>query len=51
MGDLENFIQNENIEIPLLINMFVEKQMLQEYTGQSRNRIFAYEPYLALFND
>jgi len=51
MGDLENFIQNENIEIPLLINMFVEKRMLQEYTGQSRNRIFAYEPYLALFND
>lgn len=34
-----------------LINIFVEKQMLQEYTGQSRNRIFAYEPYLELFND
>lgn len=34
-----------------LINTFVEKQMLQEYTGQSRNRIFAYEPYLDLFND
>ena len=34
-----------------LINIFVEKQMLQEYTGQSRNRIFAYKPYLELFND
>ncbi len=34
-----------------LINAFAEKQMLQEYTGQSRNRIFAYEPYLNLFND
>jgi Fic family protein len=34
-----------------LINGFVEKQMLHEYTGQSRNRIFAYEPYLNLFND
>lgn len=34
-----------------LINTFAEKQMLQEYTGQSRNRIFAYEPYLELFND
>jgi len=34
-----------------LINAFVEKHMLQEYTGQSRNRIFAYEPYLELFND
>jgi Fic family protein len=34
-----------------LINAFVENQMLQEYTGQSRNRIFAYEPYLELFND
>ncbi len=34
-----------------LINIFVEKKMLQEYTGQSRNRIFAYEPYLDLFND
>ena len=34
-----------------LINGFIEKQMLQEYTGQTRNRIFAYEPYLDLFND
>jgi Fic family protein len=34
-----------------LINAFVEKQMLREYTGQTRNRIFAYEPYLELFND
>lgn len=34
-----------------IINAFAEKQMLQEYTGQSRNRIFAYEPYLELFND
>lgn len=34
-----------------LINIFVEKQMLHEYTGQARNRIFAYEPYLDLFND
>lgn len=34
-----------------LINAFAEKQMLREYTGQSRNRIFAYEPYLELFND
>jgi len=34
-----------------LINSFSEKQMLQEYTGLHRNRIFAYEPYLELFND
>ena len=34
-----------------LINAFVEKQILLEYTGQLRNRIFAYESYLALFND
>ena len=34
-----------------LINAFVEKQLLQEYTGQSRNRIFVYESYLELFND
>ena len=34
-----------------LINVFVEKQLLQEYTGQSRNRIFAYETYLDLFSD
>lgn len=33
------------------INAFIKKQMLKEYTGQHRNRIFAYEPYLALFND
>jgi Fic family protein len=34
-----------------LINTFVEKKMLKEFTGQFRNRIFAYEPYLELFND
>ena len=33
-----------------LINCFVEQKILQEYTGQSRYRIFAYEPYLSLFN-
>jgi len=34
-----------------LVNAFVENQMLREYTGQFRNRIFAFEPYLDLFND
>lgn len=34
-----------------LVNAYVEKQLLREYTGQFRNRIFAYEPYLELFND
>ena len=34
-----------------LVNLFVEKGMLKEFTGQYRNRIFEYKPYLDLFND
>lgn len=34
-----------------LINLFIEKNMLKEFTGQFRNRIFMYEPYLSLFDD
>ena len=34
-----------------LVNLFIEKGMLKEFTGQFRNRIFMYEPYLNLFND
>jgi Fic family protein len=34
-----------------LIHLFIEKKMLKEFTGQFRNRIFMYEPYLNLFND
>lgn len=32
-----------------LVRLFVDHQMLKEYTGQSRNRIFVFEPYLQLF--
>jgi Fic family protein len=32
-----------------LIDAFVQQQWLEEMTGSSRNRIFAFEPYLALF--
>ena len=34
-----------------LIDLFIEKNMLKELTGQFRNRIFMYEPYLSLFAD
>ncbi|TVQ73404.1 MAG: Fic family protein, partial [Balneolaceae bacterium] len=32
-----------------LIAVMQEKGILKEITGQSRNRIFAFEPYLELF--
>lgn len=34
-----------------LVVMFVKKQVLKEFTGNFRNRIFIYEPYMNLFND
>jgi Fic family protein len=34
-----------------LIDLFIDKKILKESTGQFRNRIFMYEPYLALFAD
>ncbi len=34
-----------------LVSLFEEKLILKEFTGQHRNRIFIYEPYLNLFND
>lgn len=33
-----------------LVALFEEKKILQEFTGQSRNRIFVYETYLNLFD-
>lgn len=34
-----------------LVNAFVEAKILKEFTGQFRNRIFMYEPYLNLFEE
>lgn len=34
-----------------LVSIFVKKQILKEFTGQFRNRIFIYEPYINLFSD
>lgn len=34
-----------------LIVLFVDRRILKELTGQFRNRIFMYEPYLNLFNE
>lgn len=34
-----------------LISRFEELGLLREVTGQRRSRVFAYEPYLALFDD
>jgi len=34
-----------------LVGLFEKKQILKEFTGQFRNRIFIYQPYLDLFND
>lgn len=33
-----------------LVNLFEQKKLLVEFTGQFRNRIFVYEPYLNLFD-
>ena len=32
-----------------LVNLFEQKNILKEYTGQFRNRLYMYEPYLNLF--
>ena len=34
-----------------LVRIMYEKQMVTEMTGQSRNRIFIFKPYLDIFND
>jgi len=34
-----------------LLTQFTELGLLVETTGQARNRVFAYQPYLALFSD
>ncbi len=34
-----------------LVQAFVENHLLTEFSGQARNRIFMYEPYLNLFED
>jgi Fic family protein len=34
-----------------LVKIFEEHKILKEFTGQFRNKIFIYEPYLDLFND
>jgi len=34
-----------------LVRIMCEKQMVKEMTGQSRNRIFIFKPYLDIFND
>lgn len=33
-----------------LVNAFVENQIISEVTGNRRNRLYIFEPYLALFN-
>jgi len=34
-----------------LVVLFVQSKILNEFTGNFRNRIFMYEPYLSLFNE
>ena len=34
-----------------LVNKLEENGLLNEITGQSRNRVFRYEPYIALFSE
>ena len=34
-----------------LVRLMQEKQMVEEMTGQSRNRIFIFKSYLDIFND
>ena len=34
-----------------LVGLFDQRQYLKELTGQSRNRIFTFEPYLKIFED
>ena len=34
-----------------LMNRFLEQDILQEYTGQKRNRLFRYQDYIAIFTE
>ncbi len=49
--DVENLCKLSKKSAGELINVFVEKNILKEMTGQFRNRIFCYQQYLDLFNE
>lgn len=51
MKEVQNLCELSAKSAGDLIALFVDKKILKELTGQFRNRIFMYEPYLNLFNE
>lgn len=47
--DVERFTSLSNPNALLLVNKFVRMGILQELTGQKRNRVFSYKEYIGMF--
>mgnify|MGYP001581094110 CR=1 FL=1 len=47
--DVEHFTSLSNPNALLLVNKFVGMGILQELTGQKRNRVFSYKEYISMF--
>lgn len=47
--DVEHFTSLSNPNALLLVNKFVRMGVLQELTGQKRNRVFSYKEYISMF--
>lgn len=47
--DVEHFTSLSNPNALLLVNKFVRMGILQELTGQKRNRVFSYKEYISMF--
>ena len=47
---VENYLQCAYVTASKIVDQFVELGLLHEITGWQRNRLYRYEPYLALFD-
>ena len=47
--DVERIVSLSNPNALLLVDKFVKMGILQELTGQKRNRVFSYQKYISMF--